>query len=110
MSIPVDLPDLAQTVAGYGFAYLLASGGEQGAPRAVAVQPVLENGVFCIGSVGQRTRSRLATQPLVALVWPPPEAGGYSLLCDGTARVHGEDVHVTPVSAVLHRPAPKPPT
>lgn len=106
MSIPVALPDLAQTAARYRFAYLLASGGD-GAPRAIAIAPqVAADGALTIAHVGQRTRANIAAHAAVGLVWPPLEAGAYSLIVDGSAQVVGEGVRITPTHAVLHRPAP----
>lgn len=105
MSIPVALPDLAATLAQYRFAYLLAANGG-GAPRVVAVNPVLENNALVISGLGQRTCACIAANPQVALVWPPAEATGHSLICDGTATAADSGlVRITPSSAVLHRPA-----
>jgi hypothetical protein len=41
----------------------------------------------------------------VTLVFPPREPKGFTLLVDGTAEVAGDDVWITPATAVLHRPA-----
>lgn len=107
MSIPVALPDLARTVARYGFAYLLTTS-SQGTPRVVAVHPVLKDGVFTVHGVGSGTRACVAARPQVTLVWPPSEHNTHSLICDGTAEVQDEVVHMVPTHAVLHRPAPAP--
>ena len=42
---------------------------------------------------------------LVSLLWPPGQAGGYSLIVDGLAdtMVGGERRHILPIKAVLHR-------
>lgn len=108
MSIPVELPDLAQAIAKYRFAYLL-TGSARGAPHAVAVVPILENGVLLVDKVGRRTRENLLARPAVGLVWPPQSEAGYSLIVDGQASLDGETARVTPTRAVLHRPAPRPP-
>lgn len=107
MSIAVELAQLGETLARYGFAYLLTHGA-QGAPRAFAVRPVLQDGVLCIDGVGARTRANAQAHPAVGLVWPPPAEGGYSLIVDGQASVLGEQLRVQPGHAVLHRPAPAP--
>ena len=57
MSIPIDLPTLADVMARYAFAYLLTNPG-QGAPHAVAVLPRLAHGRLVLDSVGRRTRTR----------------------------------------------------
>lgn len=102
MSIPVPLAELAEAMARYGFAYLLTADG--GRPHAVAVNPVIEGDELVMGG-GRRTRAHAGAQPEVALVWPPVEVGGYSLIVDGSATVEGEQVRVRPSHAVLHRPA-----
>ena len=108
MSIPVELPDLAQAIARYRFAYLL-TGSDQGAPHAVAVVPVLQGGMLIVNKVGRRTRENLLARPAVGLVWPPQSEAEYSLIVDGQAALDGESARITPARAVLHRPAPRPP-
>lgn len=105
MSIPVDLGRLAQAMGDYGFAYLLTSS-ERGAPHAVAVTPVLQEGELVVGATGRRTRDNAAQRPDVALVWPPKSESEYSLIVDGRAVVAGEGLRVTPLRAVLHRSGP----
>ena len=48
--------------------------------------------------------ANLAGNAAVTLVFPPREPRGFTLLVDGTAEVTGDDVRVTPATAVLHRP------
>jgi hypothetical protein len=87
------------------YAYLLTVS-DDGRPHAVAVTPVLVNGVLR-ATVGRRTVSNASARPNgVSLVWPPADAGGYSLIADGAASASGEVVEVRPTKAVLHRPAP----
>ena len=105
MSIPVELPELAQALE--RFAYLL-TGTDHGAPHAIAVSPVLQGGVLTIQGVGRRTGKNLASRPEVGLVWPPADAADYSLIVDGTASVAGEQIRIAPTRAVLHRSAPSP--
>lgn len=107
MSIPVELPRLGETLARYGFAYLLTHGA-QGAPRALAVRPVLRDGLLWVDGAGERTRAGVRAQPAVGLVWPPSGEGEYSLIVDGQASVVGGQLQITPTHAVLHRPAPAP--
>ena len=52
-----------------------------------------------------------APGPLVALLWPPPAHGGYSLIVDADVIASvvvegGHEVTLRPTRAVLHRPAP----
>ena len=109
MSIPVDLPKLAEVLARYRFAYLLTSS-ERGAPHAVAVSAVLQGGELVIEETGRRTRDNALQRPDVALVWPPQSEAEYSLIVDGRAAAAGNGLRIAPVRAVLHRPtAPRQP-
>lgn len=105
MSIPVELPKLADAIARYRFAYLMTAS-EHGAPHVVAVVPVLQGGELAVSNTGRRTRENAQRQSAVGLVWPPQSESDYSLIVDGTAAVSGELLRITPTRAVLHRPAP----
>ena len=104
MSIPVDLSKLAEVMGRYRFAYLLTAS-ERGAPHALAVTPALQGGELVVNEAGRRTRDNAQQRPDVALVWPPLSAADYSLIVDGQAVVSGASLRITPVRAVLHRPA-----
>jgi hypothetical protein len=104
MSIPVDVGDLARALEGYAVGYLLTSSAE-GRVKAVTVEPTLEGSTLRIAGPGGGTLRNLATNPAVTVLFPPLEQRGFTLLVDGTAQVRGDDVEVTPQSAVLHRPA-----
>ena len=58
---------------------------------------------------GRRTVGNAAARPAVALLWPPAEPGGYSLIVDGDATTADDRLVVAPTKAVLHRPGPPPP-
>ncbi len=105
MSIAVELQQLGETLRRFPFVYLL-SVGDQPRPHIIAVPAAVSDGVVVIAEVGRGTRSRIEGNELVTLLGPPYEAGGYSLIVDGTAVVSGDGVRVTPTWAVLHRPAP----
>ncbi|MGE3928442.1 MAG: pyridoxamine 5'-phosphate oxidase family protein [Lautropia sp.] len=107
MSIPVELQDLADVMARYRFAYLMTTRAE-GAPHAVAVAVLLQDGALVVNGIGRRTRENLLARPAVGLVWPPQSEADYSLIVDGQAAVAGESLRITPTRAVLHRPAPRP--
>lgn len=82
-----------------------------GRPHAVATG-VTGDGHLLRVAAGLRTCRNITDRPLVSLVWPPDEPGGYSLIVDGDAQVEeragdGEvTVAVEVTSAVLHRPGP----
>lgn len=107
MSTAIELPNLADAITRYRFAYLMTTGAS-GAPHAVAVTPVLQHGELVVNGVGRRTRQNALAQPAVALVWPPESEADYSLIVDGQASVTGESIRIAPTRAVLHRPAPSP--
>ena len=104
MSIPVELSDLAATVARYRYAYLMTSS-DAAAPHAVAVDVVVRDGELVIESFGRRTRDNALARPMVGLVWPPQDEDGYSLIVDGHATFTEAGVSVEPGHAILHRPA-----
>jgi hypothetical protein len=105
MNASAGAPSLASAVAQYGFAYLMTTNAK-GAPHAVAVDAVLQDGELRVDRIGNRTRENARARPAVGLVWPPPTAAGYSLIVDGHAAVAGDSLRITPTRAILHRPAP----
>lgn len=104
MSVKVDLDQLAGTLADFPFGYLITVSDDHRA-HTVAVDPRLDGGVFDIGTVGNSTRRNTLAHPEVTLLWPPREPGGYSLIVDGRGEVVDDRVRITPLRAVLHRPA-----
>ncbi|MDN5848347.1 MAG: hypothetical protein L0H63_01740 [Nitrococcus sp.] len=108
MSIQVELSDLAVTVARYRFAYLLTVSDES-LPHALAVTPAVDGDALTVDGIGRHTQNNLLARPGVTLVWPPESVDEYSLIVDGQAAASGEkSVRITPIRAVLHRPAPRP--
>lgn len=105
MSIPVEIPDLAEALDEFDWAYLL-SVRDDGRPRVVAVTPEWE-GDLLVTPVGKGTAASAAERPAVTLCYPPAERGGYTLIVDGTASVDGTTLKLAPEWAVRHRPAPK---
>lgn len=104
MSVKVDLDELATALADFTFAYLITVGDDFRA-HTVAVRPVLSDGVFDVGSIGNTTRRNVEQHDRITLVWPPREPGGYTLIVDGLGRPTGDALTVEPTRAVLHRPA-----
>ncbi|MCV7021953.1 pyridoxamine 5'-phosphate oxidase family protein [Mycolicibacterium novocastrense] len=104
MSVKVDLDRLTDVLADFGFAYLISVGDDYRA-HTVAVDPVLRDGRFDVGTVGRHTRENTDRHGDVTIVWPPSEPGGYSLIVDGQAHRAGEALSVQPSRAVLHRKA-----
>ena len=103
MSIAVPLADLAATLEAYPWGYILTVGDDQRS-HLLAVPSTMVEGVFVVDA-GRSARANAATRPEVTLVFPPATGREFSLVGDGTATVVGEQVHVSPTWAVLHRPA-----
>jgi hypothetical protein len=106
MSIPVDLGALDEAIATNGAAAFLLTSGDDGRPHVSHVAVHLHDGVLEVAA-GRRTARNVAAQPAAVLLWPPVEAGGYSLIVDVHAQVEGEVARCVPEHAVLHRPAPQ---
>lgn len=107
MSIPVDLEALRDEVAAHERPAYVVTAGQDGAPHLVATYLTWAEGTFTAGCGGTTARN-LAQRPDVSVVVPPNEPDGYSLIFDATGEVlDGEErtVRLTPVRAVLHRPA-----
>jgi len=108
----VDLERLAAALADFPFAYLVTVDDGYHA-HTVTVEPVLRDARLDVGLIGGRTRKNLADHRDVTLLWPPSEAGGYSLIVDGRAEVTdaGDEsvrLEVVPTRALLHREADSP--
>lgn len=104
-ALPID--QLRAESARFGTHPYLLTQGENGRPHAVAVS-IEWQGDRILTSSGTRSTANVAARPLVSLLWPPVEAGGYSLIVDGDGCVigNGSDarISVTPTRGVLHRP------
>jgi hypothetical protein len=110
VSIPVSIERVRDELRPYGPPFLLTVN-DDGRPHAVAVNAGWEGDVL-VARAGRRTAANATDRPAVSLLWPPFEAGGYTLILDGQAEVvaSGEDasVRVVPTKAVLHRAATTP--
>lgn len=104
MSIKVDLDRLSDALSDFGLGYLITVGDDFRA-HTVSIDTAISDGVFNIGSIGNTTRRNVIEHVGVTLLWPPNEQGGYSLIVDGRAEVHGDGLRATPTRAVLHRSA-----
>jgi hypothetical protein len=106
MSIAVELDELRRKIDEIATDPFLLTVGDDGRSHSVAVA-VRWDGDELVASAGRRTRANADARPLVALLWPPPARGAFSLIVDATAIAVGDDdVHLSPTRAVLHRPAP----
>jgi hypothetical protein len=108
MSIAVGLDELRARIDELTTDGYLLTVSDDGRAHSVAVGVQWSGDELVIAS-GGTTRRNAAARPLVALLWPPPVHGGYSLIVDAeVARVDddAEVVVLVPTRAVLHRPAP----
>ncbi|MGB3827375.1 MAG: hypothetical protein WA962_01240 [Ornithinimicrobium sp.] len=103
MSIKVEETELADAIANRPYAYLLSPGRDR--PHVVQVVPTLADGVIFLEGPGRSAVTLARSSPSVTLLYPPDAAEGYSLIVDGTAHLHGEDLHIAVDHAVLHRRA-----
>lgn len=106
VSVPVPLSELAAAMGEYGFAYLMTVGQDLRV-HAVAVRPRVDGARLLVENPGRRSAANAKERPGLSLVWPPPDAGGYSLIVDGDAEVADGLLRVAPTRAVKHRPAPE---
>ncbi|CAN5443196.1 hypothetical protein BH23ACT6_BH23ACT6_25100 [soil metagenome] len=103
MSIEVKKSELGQAIQDRPYAYLLSPGRER--PHVVQVVPTLADGVLYTDSPGRSAVALAQSHPHVTLLYPPDTPEGHSLIVDGTAHPHGEDLHIAVDHAVLHRRA-----
>jgi hypothetical protein len=81
-----------------------------GRPHVVSVVVEWRDDRLVFGA-GRTTLACAAERPEVALLWPPVEPGGYSLIVDGTASRADPSLDILtlqPSKAILHRSAEKP--
>jgi hypothetical protein len=110
MSVPVALEGLREAIENHGSVAYFLSVGADGRPHSVQLGVELTEGQLVVHP-GNSTVANAEARPLVSLLWPPVETGGYSLIVDGTvAGVSSSGdgnnfVAVNPTRAVLHRPA-----
>jgi hypothetical protein len=102
MSIPVEVADIPQRLAEFDRGYLLTV--KDGLIKAVSVRAAPADGTLLVPAPGRGSVANVGANPSVTLLFPPRENPGMTLLVDGTAAAEGDDVRVTPSSAVLHKP------
>lgn len=114
MSVPVDLASLREEIARHGSVAYFLSVGPEGRPHSVQLAVSWVEPSQLVVRPGNSTVANAAARPLVSLLWPPVEPGGYSLIVDATVvAVSGtgrgdNSIAVEPSKAVLHRPAVSP--
>ena len=111
MTIPVALERLRAAVDERGPSAYLLTVSDDASPHAVHTPLRWEGDVF-VADVGKRSAANAVARPSISLLFPVRADGDYSLIVDGVAAVlprdGGQQVRITPVRAVLHRPAAVP--
>lgn len=110
MSVAVGLDELRRKIEEFPTDPYLLSVGDDGRAHTVAVS-ARWSGDDLVVPAGNTTVRNATARPLVALLWPPPARGGFSLIVDATVvSTHradaGNEITLRPSRAVLHRPAP----
>ena len=111
MSVSVALESLQEETDRRGSVAYFVSVGSDGRPHTVQLQVAWSDLGHLVVHPGNSTVANVGDRPLVSLLWPPVEPGGYSLIVDATVvDVNGagdgsNSVSVEPTKAVLHRPA-----
>jgi hypothetical protein len=110
MSVSVELARVQDEVGKRGAGAFLLTVSEDGRPHVVAVE-VGWAGAALVMSAGRSSVRNAGARPGVSLLWPPADAGGYSLIVDGEAVAEanpagdGGRVTIEVSRAVLHRPS-----
>ena len=104
MSVPVDLERLREQTDEFGPLAYVVTVNQDGRPHIVSAEVTWRDSQLVAGA-GRRTGTNASARPSVTLLWPPVGDGGFSLLVDGDAVLDGEQVVITPGSAILHRTA-----
>jgi hypothetical protein len=104
---PASPPDLGSQVRAHGPSAQLVSVSPEGRPHVVAVLVEVADGdaAGLVVAPGSTTRTNVATNPAVTVLWPPAPGSDHSLMVDGSATVAGDSVTIVPTSALLHRAA-----
>ncbi len=111
MSIAVEVEKLGEEIKRFGQqAYLLSVSDDSTAHIAHLTFSFTDGELRCGAS--RTAAANISARPRVSVLWPPFEAGGYSMIVDGdcqvskgTAADDGDELAIRPVTGVLHRPA-----
>lgn len=111
MSVSVAIEGLREEIGRHGLVVFFLSVGGDGRPHSVQLAVSWSEAGHLLLHPGNSTVANAQARPLVSLLWPPTEPGGYSLIVDGTVVAASgsgggdNSVSVQPTKAVLHRPA-----
>jgi hypothetical protein len=104
MSVPVEISELESRVGEFGRTPFLVTTGDDLRPHTTHVVVGFDGGDI-VANIGRKTAHNASSRPLVALLWMPTEAGGYSLIVDGESTVDDSTIRIRPTKGILHRNA-----
>jgi len=104
MSIAVAVERLGEEMARFGPTAFVLTTSDDGRAHISHVAVTHRDGVLCC-TVGRRSAGNAEARAQIAVLWPPRETDGFSLIVDADAIVEGSELRLTPTKAVLHRPA-----
>jgi hypothetical protein len=105
VSIAVGLEELPAKIDEFPTDAYLLTVGDDGRAHSVAVVARWVGDELVVPA-GKTTARNATARSSVALLWPPAERGGFSLIVDADASVDGNEITLRPTKAVLHRPPP----
>ena len=105
MSIAVAIDRLGDEMARFGESAFVLTTSDDGRPHISHVAVIHHDGLLRC-TVGGRSAGNARERAQIAVLWPPAETDGFSLIVDADAVVDGSELRLTPTKAVLHRPAP----
>ena len=100
----MQLAEALGAVADRGRPFLVTVG-VGGGPHVGVVDAALDGSRFVVRGAGSHSRTNLAANHSVTLLWPAPSEDERSLIVDGAAHADGDVVRVAPTKAILHRPS-----
>jgi hypothetical protein len=106
VSVSVALDELARRVEEFGAYPFLVTAGAEGRPHVTSITARFDGAQFLFGA-GKTSLANIQAGRSLTLLWSAV-GGPYCLIVDGTGRISGEDVTLTPTRAVLHRLADAP--
>jgi hypothetical protein len=105
MSIPVDIAKLDDELSRFGHNAFVLTTSDDGRPHISHVVVSHRDGVLSCGA-GRHTTSNVARCAQIAVLWPPRETDGFSLIVDADAHVEDDVLQLKITKAILHRPPP----
>ncbi len=108
MSIPVAPTDIGKQMQQFGTAAYVLTVRDDATPHVAHLEVRLDGDILRC-SASRSAAANVTQRPMISVLWPPYEPGGYSMIVDVEAHtvdgVDGPELQMHPISGVLHRPA-----